>query len=300
MTLLDYQTQYNQLLLSKPFTPVMLHLLCDWSLELIRANDLTPAEEKVREYGYRAFLGNMQKFEGYQFFSFRGFSSYSVKEIKTDKLSVSHPEEYNDPLDTVLLTYLKRKIQTEKDPVIQTRYCMLLRAAHHLRMRCFVRTTPLIHEDGKMGEREQDVQDINPLMWAHYAQYHKGFCIKYELDDKFVKYDEAKKTFTRMAILKYCKDIDLNAGLTIGDALLWKNAIWDYEQEVRVIHLDYENKEQYKEIDAPKLKAIYLGLKCSDSDRHDMEMALRGKQVDLYQMKLDESNVCKLVAERIG
>ena len=242
----------------------------------------------------------MSLYEGFQFFSFRGFSEHSLKDISEGTLSVSHPEEFNDPLDTVLFTYLQLMINEEKNSLSQQRYCMLLKAAHQLRMRCFVRTTPLDGEDGKPAVKEQDIKDVNPLMWAHYAQYHTGFCALYELDDSFVKCDNDSKSFTRMAKLEYQKNIDISQGLTIGEAFLWKNAIWDYEHEVRVIDFDLSNKLRYKELTAPPLKAIYLGLKCSDENRHKMEFALRRKNVALYQMRLNPSNICQLIPERIG
>lgn len=303
MTLDDFQTKYDSLLENDPISKEMLDLLRDWSLELIKDNNYEEAQDRVDEYLFRAFRGDLSLYEGFQFFSFRGFSEYSLKDISEGTLSLAHPEEFNDPLDTVLFTYLQLMISEEKDSLSQQRYCMLLKAAHQLRMRCFVRTTSIDGEDGKPAVKEQDIKDVNPLMWAHYAQYHTGFCALYELDDSFVKCDNDSKSFTRMAKLEYQKNIDISQGLTIGEAFLWKNAIWDYEHEVRVIDFDLSNKLRYKELRAPHLKAIYLGLKCSDENRHKMELALRSqreKNVELYQMQIDPSNICQLIPERIG
>lgn len=300
MTEAEYKALYDQYLVDRPISKEMLVHLQQWSLELIKSDKNKMAENKMTEYAYRAFVGDMRTFEGFQFFSFRDFSSYSLKDIENEKLSLSHPEKFNDPLDTVLFTYLQRKIATEKDFAKLSQYCMLLRAAHQLRMRCFVRSTPLINEDGSLGLKSQNISDVNSLMWAHYANYHKGFCAKYELDDKFVKCDEMKKTFTRMAILHYEKTIDISKDLAVTDALLWKNAIWEYEKEVRVIDYDPKGKDEFREQDAPPLKAIYLGVKCSDKNRHDMQLALRRKSVELYQMHIDSNDICSLTAERIG
>ena len=303
MLLDKYQSSYNQLLNTNPFAQQMIELLKKWSLDLIKVNQLDAAQKKVDEFIYRAFSGDLNPYTGYQFFSFRGFSDYSLNDIQNSKLSLAHPEEFNDPLDTVLFAYFKNQVNIETDRVKLSRYIMLLKAANQLRMRCFVRTTPLFEKDGTPGIERQDVSDINPLMWAHYAQFHTGFCACYELDDKFVKSNDANMSFTRMCIMDYKKEIDLSKGLKIGDAFSWKNAIWDYENEVRCIDLDYNNDKQFKEVDAPPLKAIYLGLKCSDENRHRMELALRSqrkKNVELYQMQIDTSNFCKLIPKRIG
>ena len=303
MTLDEYQSSYEKLLVDSAISKQMIDLLKDWSLELIKANQLDAAQDKVDEFIYRAFIGDLTPYKGYQFFSFRGFSDYSLNDIKTGKLSLAHPEEFNDPLDTVLFAYFKRQVKIETNPVNLARHFMVLKAANQLRMRCFVRTTPLVEKDGTPGKEQQDVSDINPLMWAHYAQYHTGFCACYELDDTFVKYSDADMSFTRMCIMDYKNKIDLSKGLKIGDAFSWKNAIWKYENEVRCIYLDFKNDKQFKEVDAPPLKAIYLGLKCSDENRHKMELALRSqrkKNVELYQMQIDPSNICKLIPIRIG
>lgn len=300
MTLDEFKKEYDKLLADKPISMPMIDLLKKWSLELIKANKLEEAQKKVDEYFYRAFIGDSSSYVGYQFFSFRAFSEYSLYDIENGKLSLAHPEEFNDPLDTVLFTYFKQQVKKEKDQINLARHCMVLKSANQFRMRCFVRTTPLKKIDGTPGIKEQDVCDINPLMWAHYAQYHTGFCACYELDDKFVKHNDTDMSFTRMDIIKYKDEIDLSKGLQVSDALSWKNAIWKYENEVRCINLDFTNKMQFKEIDAPILKAIYLGLKCTDESRHKMEMALRRKNVELYQMRLDSSNICKLIPERIG
>lgn len=179
MTLDEFQNKYDSLLETSPISKEMLHLLRDWSIELIKDNNYKEAQDKVDEYLFRAFRGDLSLYEGFQFFSFRGFSEHSLKDISEGTLSVSHPEEFNDPLDTVLFTYLQLMINEEKDSLSQQRYCMLLKAAHQLRMRCFVRTTPLDGGDGKPVVKEQDVKDVNPLMWAHYAQYHSKHSIAF-------------------------------------------------------------------------------------------------------------------------
>lgn len=300
MTLDEYQAKYESLLVDNPISKQMIGLLKEWSFELIKANQFEEAQKKVDEYFYRAFIGDCSTYEGYQFFSFRAFSEHSLYDIENGKLSLAHPEEFNDPLDTVLFTFFKQQVKKEKDQIKLARHCMVLKSANQFRMRCFVRTTPLKEADGTPGRKEQDVCDINPLMWAHYAQYHTGFCACYELDDKFVKHNDTDMSFTRMGIIDYKSEIDLSKGLHVGDAISWKNAIWNYENEVRCINLDFSIEKQFIETDAPPLKSIYLGLKCSDENRHKMEMALRRKNVALYQMRLDESNICNLIPERIG
>ena len=55
MTLDEYQSSYDKLLVDSAFTKQMIDLLKDWSLELIKANQLDAAQDKVDEFIYRAF-----------------------------------------------------------------------------------------------------------------------------------------------------------------------------------------------------------------------------------------------------
>lgn len=103
----------------------------------------------------------------------------------------------------------------------------------------------------------------NPLMWAHYAQDHKGFVIGYNVNDKFLnshKYNvipvndgEVLYTNTknrhifsassmqrlRDAYLSICGDIDAKIdaeGKSLSRKIfLTKHASWVYEEEVRVV-----------------------------------------------------------------
>ena len=90
-------------------------------MELIKDGQADEAMKRMYEFAYRAFIGDQLTYEGFQFFSFRSFSDFAIKDIQNGKLSVCHPEEFNDPLDTVLFTYLIRKIRDEVDDIKKER-----------------------------------------------------------------------------------------------------------------------------------------------------------------------------------
>lgn len=71
MTEAEYKAQYDQYLVNKPISKEMLEHLHQWSLELIKGDNNKEAEDKMTEYAYRVFVGDMRTFEGFQFFSFR-------------------------------------------------------------------------------------------------------------------------------------------------------------------------------------------------------------------------------------
>lgn len=141
-------------------------------------------------------------------------------------------------------------------------------------------------------------------MWAHYANYHKGFCIKYKFPARVVRNEnEEQLTVTRIGNVIYQPSMKFDElkTFTVFDALFSKHNVWSYEQEVRLIHFDPNDSENFKtiNIDKESIQEIYLGLKCSDENREKMKLILRNRNIRLYQMKVDPVDSYKLVKERI-
>jgi hypothetical protein len=108
---------------------------------------------------------------------------------------------------------------------------------------------------------------FNPLMWAHYAEDHKGFVIGYDIEDEFFlsgKYniisanegdviyttekeridisDELKETLHNIFHIgqgeemnSFSKEKLEKIAPILKKALLYKHSCWAYEEEVRVI-----------------------------------------------------------------
>lgn len=240
---------------------------------------------------------NEDSYEGMTVFSFRGFSDFSVADITKGEISISHPGKFNDPLDTILYRWLERKAETENDLLEKDVDLLLLRAAQYLKVRCFVIADPDKAKDGKLP-----VETLNPLMWAHYADSHKGFCAEYEIPDGYVTKKKENLTFTRFGSVVY-KDISADMDkLTLQEALFWKSDVWSYEHEFRLVNLNYDCEKDFVEIAAPKLTAIYLGLKCSTENEERMKVALRmpkNQGALLYRMVYDENAFGGIMAKRI-
>lgn len=106
------------------------------------------------------------------------------------------------------------------------------------------------------------------LMWSHYADSHKGFCVMFS--DKILKSDE--KEFVMMEA-KYIKD-QVEIGQTIAystesdEELLriieHKSDIWTQESEVR---LCYPRCSEYHNINGEAILAIFCGCNISDYNR---------------------------------
>lgn len=258
-------------------------------------------EEKAYDEAQKAFfymfLDN-EPYTGKTIFSFRSFSEYSIKDIAEQKVSLSHPSQFNDPLDTIFIRWLEKEIeQGGKDKDDKDVFYFLYRASQFLKVRCFVEE----NEARKKNERIP-VETLSPLMWAHYADSHKGFCAEYEIPEAYVKKNLSNLSFLRFGKVIYKDSLANIDKMSLDEALLWKSSIWSYEHEFRLINLDFKTDNNFTEVDAPKLKAIYLGLKCSAENEDKMKVALRtvkNQNVKLYRMEYDKTDFGEIKAKRI-
>ena len=227
--------------------------------------------------------------------------------IKNNTICLAHPSTFNDPMDTILFKWNQFFIDNPEDDIDRKLHELYQKVYDHIKVRCFVRTDPL-PRGPRFGEipvlKEQKIEDVNPLMWAHYADEHKGLCIKYKLPAKLVRnIDEKSLIWTRIGNVNYRRDMILSQfkHFTVFDALFAKHDVWSYENEVRIVQYDANNNDTYKVIAAPEesIQSIYLGLKCSDENRDKMISVLTGRDIKLYQMIVDPTDAYKLAKQRI-
>lgn len=116
-------------------------------------------------------------------------------------------------------------------------------------------------------------QPDNLLMWAHYADWHKGACLKFDLleDVSSFNFPKAVKYSNEYYRYNYLRE-QTNASIAIWH----KSEDWAYEQEHRVIKLGFHG---LCEVNPNAVKEIIFGCRCSDGDKS----AIRNAGVkDLY------------------
>lgn len=145
----------------------------------------------------------------------------------------------------------------------------------------------------------------NELLWAYYANGHKGFCIEYDLDVILESYNyglEIKDNQVNSFPLVHCIDVDYQSDYPAFnlDYLKMKdrtNALrciagtkskrWETENEVRLIF----NKHGFTEIDYRAVTGIYFGVRFSDSSAiSDIMNKFKGRGIKYYQMKFVEKS----------
>ena len=123
------------------------------------------------------------------------------------------------------------------------------------------------------------------LMWSHYADGHKGICLKFNFADEDAPHCtiEEVRYEDRPPIVNRMRD---NGQESVFAVLLTKGKKWEYEQEARF--LNYKPKEKVT-FDAKCLQEITLGCRTSESDIRDIISIVKAGP---YNCKLSKANLC--------
>ena len=267
------------------------------------------AKRCLRESIYNLLRGyNHTHYQNRDFFSFREVTEYMLQSLREDNITVTDPAEFNDPIDPLLRAHFDFQIQDciENRRRKDAHFLGLLREIYgEVRIRCFTRMLPLEKVEGRdVSPLNAEEREINiSTMWAHYAKYHKGICIKYvlpkEITDNLVDEDSVRM----LGAVEYRKSFDPNQDTyNVHDAFFVKSNEWAYENEARLVYFNRHNQVKFAKIDIPSecVEAIYLGLRISEEDKLKVFEAIANKpHIKVYQMVLSRNNSFLFVPNEI-
>ena len=122
------------------------------------------------------------------------------------------------------------------------------------------------------------------LMWSHYADSHRGFCLVFDHDPNewFIA---RSQTITYTKTYPVVNPIIDDVLTRLEKALLTKAKHWEYEKEWRII--DHESGPGIKHFPAHILTGVILGCKISDEHRDMLTSwcSSRSSDIALYQAK---------------
>ena len=142
----------------------------------------------------------------------------------------------------------------------------------------------------------------HPLMWAHYADEHKGAVIKFKTDRACFNRGDYNEDVGKFVDISYTKLRPvLNAASSkkaITILALSKAADWEYEEEMRfllplsVADKVIDNKYHLINIDPLSVESIILGCRASDDFINQVVETVR-KKSDMSHVNLYKSEPCK-------
>ena len=129
----------------------------------------------------------------------------------------------------------------------------------------------------------------NRLMWSHYADGHKGFCIEYDFKNAPkdllplpVIYSQKRPLIPWEMALDQSAETKSKCILQMIIGLLTKDKEWEYEDEWRLLLSSSENSN----INIP-ISAIYLGAKINKENKKIVVEICNRQNIPLNQMIID-------------
>lgn len=218
-----------------------------------------------------------------------------IKGIEDNSISLSSTENYNDPMDPIVDAWIERRCIHSTDKRIEkSLYKLMTKSLYKTRICSLV--DPL---QNKMRKKwiSPKIEDCNPLMWAHYADMHKGICIQYKIKPSNI-YD-TEDTVVRLLEVNYDKPLPLESNISFVDSLIVKGKCWKYENETRLIMYSPNNKKKYCKLQNFEIEAVYMGWRIDSVKRDYLKEMLKGTDIKLYQMVFSPKDITKLVAKEI-
>lgn len=225
--------------------------------------------------------------------SFRAFNEHSLADLINNEITVCSPRVMNDPYDTLLMKWGEnlRFTQPEKK---------------HVRPLCDSFESYRIRSFCHLSDKDGRDMVANVLMWAHYANNHKGYCIKYCFSDSFIQTEERRTT--RFREINYPdRDVPFNlnsSSINTDQALCTKFKDWEYENEVRLITYIPDIKGDYLSVPLDKdsyIESVYFGYRCTDETITTVRNVLKryDNNINYFKMNSDYSDIYRLKAKRL-
>ncbi len=235
-------------------------------------------------------------------YKYRSFDARSISMLANNQIYFASPLDFNDPFDCVahehildtqaksieLLAYLNPEIPPEA--ITQENTERLLNAINqHPEINQIKATQEKSLKEflENLGVLALSACNDSILMWSHYANYHKGFCIGFKnnlgLNDGCiteVNYSDSRgNDFVPYYILSQSIGEEETCNALLKALVFTKYIDWKYEQEWRAIW----NKGTVVYL-PDCIDRIIFGLKMPLDERNALRCILKGKNVKFFEM----------------
>lgn len=255
----------------------------------------------VSYYQHYQFLKTQLK-HGFQdignitLYQFRCNRSYVIDNLKQNQFTFADPRNQNDIVDSPIFAWVDYVLG--KGARFDKHIPYLKESFNGYKIASFCRDS----------SKKRAIE--NTLMWAHYADCHRGFCIQYHFDHTDFRRDDKSKLFAaRLFPVNYLPEdncildlSDTDTALSSKNAYFTKSYDWHYENEVRMISYNPTDSEEYPPFQlGPKsrISAIYFGVKCPESTIKTVKDSLVGRNVTFYRMEINPHNIYSLIDKQI-
>lgn len=228
-------------------------------------------------------------------FQFRNTRAYTLNNLRNNQITLVDPRVQNDIVDSPIFSWLETLCGHN--------------ARHKNHLAAFKASFNYLRATSFCTDSSSSKAIENTLMWAHYANCHKGICVEYELGKKdFSSNYTSGATLMRLMRIKYIDpNLDSNVldftnpetKMNMRTALATKSIDWGYENEVRMIAYTPTEEQKYVQctLDTPNpIKAIYFGVKCPAQRKNAVRKIFEERpEVSFFQMEINPQNIHRLI-----
>lgn len=233
--------------------------------------------------------------ESVTLFQFRNTRAYTLNNLRNNQITLVDPRVQNDIVDSPVFSWIDTLCGHNAR---YKKHLAPFKASFN-----YIRATSFCTDSSDCKAVE------NTLMWAHYANCHKGICVQYELGVKdFASNSLNDGTVMRLMQIKYVNPSSIDdildftnteTQLNMRTALASKSIDWDYEHEVRMLAYTPSEESKYVQcsLETPNpIKAIYFGVKCPPQRRNAVRKIFESRpEVKFFQMSINPKNIHRLI-----
>lgn len=219
-------------------------------------------------------------------YKYYSYSTVSLSTLKNKKIWIAKPESFNDPFDCRI------RFKREINPEVLKKYLELTKRGtgdYHNDLETFKQGLKAFENKdvGSLGVFSMSAIKDNILMWSHYSNHHKGFCVEFvrSSDNLLGNIEMTKPVYYSDYPEVDPLDSSGNYNTSIFQKMLFSKARdWEYEQEWRSTF-----PEGDKEEDLPAdISAIIFGLRMPEPHKDEIRTIFADQRTIRYQQAIEE------------
>ncbi|MHC4139792.1 MAG: DUF2971 domain-containing protein [Planctomycetota bacterium] len=225
-------------------------------------------------------------------YKYYAYNENSLAVLINKKIWVATPESFNDPFDCGiefeddtderLLENVLGRININPKQAGETKQFAIerlnrLKETYFSNVRIF-----------SMSENNDNI-----LMWSHYAEQHKGFCIEFirESDNNLGNFEMAKpinytEDYTKVKFLDSTGNVSKSIA---SDSFYTKSRDWHYEKEWRLFYTEGDGEKPIPSA----ISSIIFGLKMTEQNENTIRKILSGQGIN-YKKAVKADNQFKV------
>jgi Protein of unknown function (DUF2971) len=234
-------------------------------------------------------------------FKYRKVDLYSIENLRNEKIWLASPKDFNDPYDCSVYLDIEKTLKEGPKQFDSSNELIDPESKSQIKDDDVVKVSDHLANTFKICSFYERVDSM--LMWEHYADEHRGFCIEYDVTEI-----DSSKHYNLFPVIYSDQMFDAtNHYIKVGveddfsktyltRAAISKAKDWAYEKEWRLVaeREKFESDEVIRKCLQTlwKAKAVYLGSRMKPANEEILVNLCKEKGITPYRMQRDISEFC--------